>query len=78
MHHSLGSFLLFGTLGTLGLLEFVVCLGAGGGLLSPGTKSKMGRSLSKTPLRSASSLPSGKGTQVPGEDYEREGNDLRK
>ena len=35
--HSLGTFLLVGALGILGLLELVVCLGAGGGLLSPGT-----------------------------------------
>ena len=70
--HSLGIFLVFGALGILGLLELVVCLGAGGGLLSPGTKSKMGRSFSRTPLRSARSLPSLSGTQVPAESRQRE------
>jgi hypothetical protein len=49
-----------------GLLEVaVVCLGAGGGVLSPGTKSNMGRILSSTLLRSASCLPSGRGIHVP-------------
>jgi hypothetical protein len=43
----------------------VACLGAGGGVLSPGTKSKMGRILSRTWLRSASCLPSGRGIHVP-------------
>ena len=71
--HSLCIFLLFDTLGSLGLFELVVCLGAGGGLVSPGTKSKMGRRLSRTPLRSARSFPSLKGTQVPAEELsERE------
>ena len=65
---SLGIFLLFGALGSLGLLEFVVCLGAGGGLVFPGTKSKMGRSLSMTLLRSARFCPSSKGIQVPSGD----------
>lgn len=43
----------------------VACLGAGGGVLSPGTKSKMGSIFSKTLLRSASSLPSARGIHVP-------------
>lgn len=43
----------------------VACLGAGGGVLSPGTKSNMGRIFSSTLLRSASSLPSGRGIHVP-------------
>jgi len=43
----------------------VACLGAGGGVLSPGTKSKIGRILSSTLLRSASFLPSGRGIHVP-------------
>ena len=35
-----------GALGTLGLVDAaVVCFGAGGGLVSPGTKSKMGFSM---------------------------------
>jgi hypothetical protein len=43
----------------------VACLGAGGGVLSPGTKSKIGRIFSSTLLRSASCLPSGRGIHVP-------------
>lgn len=52
--------------GALGLLAAVACLGAGGGLLSPGTKSRMGISLCRTPFRSASTRPSSSGIQVPG------------
>jgi len=43
----------------------VACLGAGGGVLSPGTKSNIGRIFSSTLLRSASCLPSGSGIHVP-------------
>jgi hypothetical protein len=43
----------------------VACLGAGGGVLSPGTKSNIGRIFSSTLLRSASCLPSGRGIHVP-------------
>lgn len=43
----------------------VACLGAGGGVLSPGTKSKIGRIFSKTLLRCARTLPSSRGIHVP-------------
>ena len=51
--------------GFMRLEAAVACLGAGGGLRSPGTKSRMGRIFSSTPLRSASILPSSSGIQVP-------------
>lgn len=43
----------------------VACFGAGGGLLSPGTKSNIGSSLSSTPFLSARLRPSCNGIQVP-------------
>lgn len=51
-------------LGTLGF-DDVECLGAGGGLRSPGTKSKIGRNLSRLLLRSARRRPSESGIHVP-------------
>lgn len=51
--------------GALGFEEAEVCFGAGGGLRSPATKSKMGASFVKMLLRSASMRPSGRGIHVP-------------
>ena len=52
--------------GALGrLLTAVACFGAGGGLRSPGTKSKISSSLSRTPFRSARVRPSARGIHVP-------------
>jgi hypothetical protein len=53
-------------LATFGLVEAaVVCFGAGGGLLSPGTKSNKGRSKWRTLCCSAIARPTSRGTQVP-------------
>lgn len=54
-----------GIFATLGLDAAVVCFGAGGGLRSPGTKSKIGLNLSRMLFRSASRRPSSSGIQVP-------------
>lgn len=55
-----------GTLVVFGRLDAAVaCFGAGGGLRSPGTKSKMRYIRSRMPFFSARALPSPSGTQVP-------------
>lgn len=55
-----------GCLGTRGrFVAAVACFGAGGGERSPGVKSKIGSSFSRTLLRSARPRPSGRGIQVP-------------
>lgn len=51
--------------GARGLEEAEVCFGAGGGLRSPATYSKIGASLAKTLFRSASKRPSCSGIHVP-------------
>lgn len=52
--------------GFFGLLDAaVVCLGAGGGVTGPATKSNIGRSFSNMPYFSARVFPESRGTQVP-------------
>jgi hypothetical protein len=51
--------------GALGFDDAVTCFGAGGGLRSPGTYSRMGANFSETLLRPASRQPSGRGIHVP-------------
>lgn len=51
--------------GALGLDDAVTCFGAGGGLRSPGTYSRISDNFSETLLRSASRRPSVRGIHVP-------------